>query len=104
MDESFYWFYVRIHLEEGGDLPPLLKDIALVEYHLLDKTIENGDVRVTNSAKGFAYRVWLYGFIKASADVITKEGEKVTVPPTRLEWEVTAAEIALNGKYELSWQ
>ena len=103
-DESFYWFYVSIHLEEAGDLPPFLKDIALVEYHLLDETIENGDVRATNPSKGFAYRVWLYGFIKASADVITKGGEKVTIPPTRLEWAVTDAEVALNGKDELSWR
>ena len=101
-DEEFYWFYVSIHLEED-DLPPRLKDIALVEYHLLDETIEDSDKRVTRPVDGFAYRIWLYGFIKASADIITKEGEKITLPETKLEWAVTPAEMEANGKRELTW-
>jgi hypothetical protein len=101
-DEEFYWFYVSIHLEED-ELPPRLKEIALVEYHLLDETIDNGDKRVTTPSDGFAYRIWLYGFIKASADIITKDGERFTLPATKLAWAVTPAEIKANGKRELSW-
>ncbi len=81
----------------------MLSDLALVEYHLLDDTFPDPDVRVANPANGFEYKFWTYGFIKVSAHIVTRSGEVIPLPPTPLSWDVTPNEIKLNGKSELSW-
>ena len=101
-DGSFYWFYVSIHLERtSADVP--FENIALVEYHLLHKSIPNPDVRVTNAASAFEHKLWLYGFIAVSADIITKAGKLIKIPRTEITWDVTESETKLNGRSELSW-
>jgi hypothetical protein len=102
-DESFYWFYVGIYLEPLPGASVALGDLALVEYHMEDPSFESKNKRVTNPGEGFEYRLWLYGFIKVSADVITKTGDIIRLPTTKLNWAFTADEEALNGREELSW-
>lgn len=101
-DRTFYWFYIGIQLERtASDLS--FDEIALVEYHLLHSTFPNPDIRVANAANGFQYKIWMYGFIKVSADIITKDGRLIKVSATPLSWPVSDEEIAKNGKSELSW-
>lgn len=104
-DKTFYWFYVSIHLESVPGASIGLSDVALVEYHMEDPTFDksNRNKRVTNPTEGFEYRLWLYGFIKVSADIITKSGELIKLPSTKLIWAFTAEEEHLNGREELSW-
>ena len=104
-DESFYWFYVGIYLEPLPGALIALREIALVEYHMEDSSFEpaNRNKRVSDPTDGFEYRLWLYGFIKASADIITKKGELVKLPSTKLTWAFTPQEERLNGRDELSW-
>src|ERR1051325_6114949 len=101
--ESFYWFYVSIHLEQPGGAEFSSSGLELVEYHLLDSTIPNPNVRITNPRNGFEYCLWLYGFIRASADLITSDGVVLKLPPTELEWSAAEDEIKKNGNTELSW-
>ena len=101
-DKSFFWFYIGIELQRTADDIPF-SGIALVEYHLLHESFPNPDVRVTNPANGFQYKLWTYGFFRVSADIITKDGKLLRLPATRLSGPVTPAEIKANGKRELSW-
>jgi hypothetical protein len=104
-DQKFYWFYVGIYLEPLPGATVSLKDVALVEYHLEDPSINPSrrNKRVTDATDGFEYRLWLYGFIKVSADVITKSGEIVRLPTTMMSWAYTLEEETKNGREELSW-
>jgi len=102
-DESFYWFYVSLHLEQKADADMSLSQLELVEYHLLDGSFPDPDIRISNPRNGFEYRFWLYGFIRASADLVTKSGRVFRLPSTKLQWDFTADELKRNGKRELSW-
>src|SRR5262245_57735797 len=101
--KEFFWFYVSVHLGQLPGATISLSDLDLVEYHLLDSSIPNPNVRVTSSTNGFEYRLWLYGFIRISADLITKDGQLLQLPPVEISWDATPAEKQLNGENELSW-
>ena len=60
-------------------------------------------MRVGSPTNGFEYRLSLYGFIRVWADVITRTGELIQLPPTEISWAATDAEKKLNGENELSW-
>ncbi|MDR3460305.1 MAG: hypothetical protein P4N60_22985 [Verrucomicrobiae bacterium] len=103
-DGEFFWFYISLHLEKDGVSQTAWEDIVLVEYHLLDTSFPEPNVRIRKGpANGFEYRFWLYGFIKVSADLVTRQGEIIKLPATPISWPVTQEEIAKNGKRELSW-
>jgi hypothetical protein len=104
-DKTFYWFYVGIHLEDLPGAQVSLNDVALVEYHMEDPSFLSKDKnkRVSSPANKFEYRIWLYGFIKVSADIITKRGDLIKLPTTKLSWAFTEEEESLNGRDELSW-
>jgi len=102
-DKTFYWFYISLHLEQVEGASMSLSDIDIVEYQLLHSSFPNPNVRITTRTNGFEYKLWCYGFFRASADVVTKDGEVLPLPATNLSWEVEKEEMEANGKDELSW-
>lgn len=103
-DGDYYWFYIAIGLEPTDHCQVQLTAIELVEYHFLHESFSRmPNARVRNMKTGFEYRMWVYGFFRASADVVTQDGHVVRLPATKLAWDVTQAEIDKNGKEELSW-
>ena len=102
-NQKFYWFYIRLFLKQKDKARLSHEDLKVIEYHLLDKSFPEPNIRIIDSKHQFEYKFWLYGFIKVSATVIMKTGEILTLPPTNIEWQVTKDEIDLNGTRELSW-